>query len=282
MSLMKEMKLIFYGVSLGLFFFFLFIFFYPLGIAQIIRILFNLSLCVILYNFFKIVSNRINFHSKTRNIYLTNKKLVVTIKKEDNLELKKIWHYDTIFLARLLLGILLTFFLSSPFIYIFTFIHELGHAITALIYGVQVIEISVISVGIGYTEFSTMASDSVMSQIFLAGSLGTIFFGIAFLLIIYRSKNTKLDGIISIYCLIGYVILLNIFYWRGSILVEKGDGWDFLTYNPQINPLWLVNLCGMLYWATLFCLILFLAGKIFYHLSYFLKKFFPDLSIYNT
>ena len=144
-----------------------------------------------------------------------------------------------------------------------------------------VIEINIFSAGIGYTEFSTRASDSVMSQIFLAGSLGTILFGILFLLIICRSKNVKLDGVISIYCLIGYVILINVFYWRESVLLKKGDGWDLLSYNPQLDPFWLANLCEILYWATLFCLALFLAGKIFSQLSSFLEKFFPDLSIYD-
>ena len=281
MVLLKELKLIFYAVILGLFFSLLIVFYNPLGIAQIIKILANLSLCVVFYNLFKIVSNRISFHSKIRDIYRTNKKLVVTITEEDNnLKQKKIWHYDTIFLTKLLLGILSAFALSYPLIYIFTFIHELSHAITALIYGVQIIEINILGAGIGYIEFSIMASDSVMGQIFLAGSLGTIFFGIAFLIVIYRSKNTNLDGVISIYCLVGYVILTNVFYWRESVLLKEGDGWDFLSYNPQLTPLWLVNLCEILYWTTMFCLILFLAAKIFSQISSFIKKFFPDLSIY--
>lgn len=280
---MNKLKLIFYAISLGLFFFILIVFFNPLGIAQIITILSNLLLCVILYNLFKITSNRISFHSKIRDVYRTNKKLVVTITEGDNsLKQKRIWHYDTIFLTKLLLGILLAFVLSYPLVYIFTFVHELSHAITALIYGVPVIEINISAAGIGYIEFSTMASNSVMSQIFLAGSLGAIIFGIAFLLIIYRNKNTKLDGVISIYCLIGYVILTNLFYWRESVLLKEGDGWNFLTYNPQLEPFWLVNFCEILYWATLFCLILFLAAKIFSQLSFFLKKLFPDLSIYDV
>ena len=282
MVLLKELKLIFYAISFGLFFFILIVFFNPLGIAQIITILANLGLCVILYNLFKIASNRISFHSKIRDIYRTNKKLVVTITEENNnLRQKRIWHYDTIFLTKLLLGILLTFALSNPLIYIFTFIHELSHAIIALIYGLQIIEINISDAGIGNTEFSIITSDSVMSQIFLAGSLGAIFFGIAFLFIIYRSKNMKLDGVISIYCLIGYVILTNIFYWRESVLVEKGDSWDFLIYNPQLEPFWLASFCEILYWAALFCLTLFLAAKIVSQLSSFLKKFFPDLSPYN-
>ena len=281
MVLLKELKLFFYPISLGLFFFILIVFFNPLGIAQIITILANLSLCVIFYNLFKIASIRISFHSKIRDIYRTNKKLAVTITEEDNnLRQKRIWHYDTIFLTKLLLGILLTFALSNPLIYIFTFIHELSHAIIALIYGLQIIEINISDAGIGNTEFSIITSDSVMSQIFLTGSIGAIIFGIAFLFIIYKSKNMKLDGVISIYCLIGYVILTNIFYWFESVLVEKGDGWDFLIYNPQLDPLWLVSFCEILYWAALFCLILFLAAKIVSKLSFFVKKFFPDFSIY--
>ena len=120
-----------------------------------------------------------------------------------------------------------------------------------------------------------------MSHIYLAGSVGAIFFGIALLLLIYRSKNTKLDGVISLYCSIGYTILINILYLRESVFLKKGDGWDFLTYNPQLDPFWLVNLCEILYWVTLFCLIVFLAAKIFSQVSSFIKKFFPDLSIYD-
>lgn len=280
---MNKLKLIFYAIFLGLFFLVLIVFFNPLGIAQIITILSNLSLCVILYNLFKIVSNRISFHSKIRDVYRTNKRLVVSITEGDNsLKQKRIWHYDTIFLTKLLLGILLAFALSYPLVYIFTFVHELSHAITALLYGVPVIEINISAAGIGYTEFYIISSDSVMGQIFLAGSLGAIIFGIAFLIVICRSKNTNLDGVISIYCLVGYVILTNFFYWRESVLLKEGDGWDFLTYNPQLEPFWLVSFCEILYWVALFCLILFLAAKIVSQLSYFLKKFFPDLSIYDA
>ena len=65
------------------------------------------------------------------------------------------------------------------------------------------------------------------------------------------------------YCLIGYIILINILLLRKSVFLKKGDGWDFLTYNPQLDPFWLVNLCETLYWATLFSLIVFLATRIF-------------------
>ena len=282
MILLKELKLIFYGVFLGLFFSLLIIFFHQLGIVQIIYILSNLALCVIFYNLFKIFSNRISFHSKIRDIYRTNKKLIVTITEENNVSQKRIWHYDTIFLTKFFLGILLAFCLTHPLIYVFTFIHELSHAIVALVYGSQIIEINILGAGIGYTAFSIIESDRAMGNIFLAGSLGAIIFGIAFLIIIYRNKNMKLDGVISIYSLIGYIILGNVIYWRESILIKNGDGWDFLTYNPQLDPSWLVSLCETLYWAMLFCLILFLAVKIVYQLISFLKKFFPDLSIYDT
>ena len=175
MVLLKELKLIFYAVFLGLFFSLLIVFYNPLGIAQIIMILANLSLCVVFYGLFKIISNRISFISKIRDIYRTNKKLVVTITEEDNnLKQKRMWHYDTIFLTKLLLGILLAFVLSYPLIYVFTFIHELSHAIIALIYGVPVIDINISGAGIGYTEFYIITSDNVMGQIFLAGSLGAI------------------------------------------------------------------------------------------------------------
>ena len=281
MVLLKELKLILYGVFLGLFFSLLIIFFKALGIGQIICILSNLALCVIIYNFFKILSNRISFHSKIRDIYRTNKKLVVTITEENKASQKIIWQYDTIFLTKLLLGILLASCLTYPLIYVFTFIHELSHAIVALIYGAQIVEINILSAGIGYTEFSIIESDSAMGNIFLAGSLGAIIFGIAFLIIIYMNKNAKLDGFASIYSLIGYIILGNVLYWRESVLIKNGDGWDFLTYHPQLDPFWLVNYCETLYWATLFCLILFLAVKIIFQLTNFLKKFFPDLSIYD-
>lgn len=282
MILLKERKLIFYAVFFGLLLFLLFIFFIPLGIAQTIAILANLSLCVIFYRLFKIISIRISFHSRIRDIYRTNKKVVVTIKGENNDKLKRIWKYEDIFITKFFLGLLLTIALFYPLMYIFTFFHELNHAITASIYGSQIIEINILGPGIGYTKFSIISSDSAMSHIFLAGSLGAIFFGIAFLLIIYRNKNMKLDGVISIYCLIGYVILLNILYLRESVLLKNGDGWDLLTYNPQIDSLWLINLCEVLYWIMLFCLILFLTVKIFSRLYSFIHKFIPDLSIYDA
>ncbi len=281
MILLKKLNLIIYAVFSGLLLFFLIIFSIPLGIAQIITILLNFSICVIFYRLYKILSNRINFHSKIRDLYRTNKKVVVNIRKENKVRLKRIWKYEDIFLVRFFLGILLAVALFYPVIYLFTFIHEISHAIIALMYGAQVKEIIILGAGIGYTKFSIIVSASAMSLIFLAGSLGGIFFGITFFLVIYRNKNMKLDGVVSIYCLIGYVILSNILYLRESVLLKKGDGWDFLTYNPQLDPFWLVNLCEMLYWATLFCLFLFFAVKIISQVSSFLNKFFPDLSIYD-
>lgn len=181
-----------------------------------------------------------------------------------------------------MLGVWFTIALYFSFHYVFTFVHEISHALTAAALGGQVRNIFIYASGGGQIEYYSLAADYRRSLVSLAGSFGSIIFGLTLAIVIYRKKKMKLEVFVPIYLEIGQSILFQIMYWHNGVFQEFGDPWIFLRYVPQVYGLRLANFCVSLYCVVYFCLWLFLVIKIIFRIKNFVKRYIPDLSDLNS
>lgn len=238
----------------GIFFTFLAIFYKQFGIAQIVFITFYLSFCISLYWGFTKISNIFSAYAEDK-----------TVNPKGRLKPKNIIRIKIGF------GVLFTILIIDPLTIVFTVIHEVAHATTALAFGIHVLKITITDPGRGYTELPPNSNNSLVA---IAGSLSVIVSAIILLVLIYQSKTVKLDVFIAIFFSIWYSILESVKYWHDSIFKKVGDAWDFLSFNPQIDPLWLAHLCLII--QTGF--IVFLLFVFFSKIAGYFKYYFPDVS----
>ncbi len=276
----KKKKIILYFAFANLICSVLTRFYDQLGIAQILLFLSVVGLNLGLYCFSKLLSNKISLHAKIRTFYATNQQLTITLFGENKqvIKSKKIWYYENVFYAKGLLGFWLGIVLYFSLPYVFTFVHEISHAVTAAAYGGQVRSITIYAFGGGLVEYYSLPPDHRRSFVSLAGALGSTIFGLTLAIIIYRKKKMKLEVFVPIYIQIGRYILGEVIYWHNGVFQEFGDPWIFLRYVPQVDGLWLTNFCVLFYYAVYFCLWFFLTIKIVFRVKNFVKKYIPDLS----
>lgn len=270
--------------AFGLIVTFLAIFVIQLGVIAIILIVVAYLFCVSLFTLSNTVSNSLSLHIETRIFYRTKKELFVPLIGEhtEKAEPKKIMRYIDVFNFKLILGIVLTIIFVYPLSLIFTITHELAHATTGVIIGVQINEIRFLSPFMGYTNHAIIFSDIKMSLLIVAGSLSVIILGIVLSALIYRNKHVKFEIFFPIWYAIWHNVTGTVDYWYRSIFSGIGDGWSFLTYNPNVIPLKLASFCVLLQTVLSIYLLLILGSKIISQIVLFFNKYIPDLSLTIT
>jgi len=145
-----------------------------------------------------------------------------------------------------------TYFLYMSSKILVIFLHETGHAITALLYGVSLIEVRILSILQGVTLIEESSSSIIMSNLAISGGLGIVIILVLLLVGLLASrKDLKADIFIPVYIVTSLHLFEEIRYWYTSILKRFGDGWDFIELNPQIdcvNTLFIIN--SILWMAT--------------------------------
>ena len=254
--MISKKKLIYWIVVSGIFFTFLAIFYNQFEFIQFVLILFLYLECVALYYFFNEIPKYINDYAE-----------------KDNARFKKKLTPNNIFLIVFILGVLLFVLLVDPLTIIFTVIHEVAHATTAVIFGAQIYNIVLKTPGVGYTHHSGLTTNLSNSLLSVSGSLSVIISGFILLIIIYRSKTINLDAFVAVFFSIWYIVIENVKYWYTSVFSGVGVALAFLSFNPQIDPLWLANFCVILYFGLATFLLLVFFSKI----ARYILKYFPDL-----
>lgn len=188
----------------GIYFTFLVIFYNQFGIAQLAILLMFFLVCIALYQVFTKASTPVNIYAEDEDIR-PNRKL-----KPNKIA----------FIKKICFAVLFSILNFIPLTFVFTVIHELGHATTALVFGIPVFRIAIISPRVGYTSLALNYNNSL---VLIVGSLSEILSAIVLLVLIYRSKTVKLDGFISIFFSIWYNILESVRYWHDSIFIGLGD-----------------------------------------------------------
>ena len=131
----------------------------------------------------------------------------------------------------ILVGVL---FLSLTFL--FTFIHEANHALTAILYRINLTEIKFLKFGEGVTGYGEIGSSLIESNIVISGSLGNVIILTPILLItIANRKDLKLEIYVPHYIIFSVYLYGEVKYWQTSILDGWGDGWQFLELNSYID-----------------------------------------------
>lgn len=128
------------------------------------------------------------------------------------------------------------------------YIHEFGHCWTALLVGAKCSEI-VINTERAYVKINDVTNEQCR---FLA--LGGIFFTFLFYLPLHIiAQRKKWYG-----CYLGTstVFLYHFFYFGISYYIKFGDGYNFLEYTPEVNPL--LFSIFFLFNFVFFCIIFFI------------------------
>lgn len=262
-----------------LFIIFIWIFHLQLGIPQIYVIMLNLSLCIVFYLSFKMISNRISLHLESKSLGRTSaESREHLIKPRYNYsKSKNSWKYKNIFFIKFCIGISFFLLLVIPLIYIFTVIHEFAHAITGLVNGVQIEKIQIFGPREGITNHSVLNSNFTLSLLSISGSLGEILFGIFLLVIIYRNRSMKLDILIPIYFVIGINFMYVYLYWHTSLHMGIGDAASILFYNPGLSPQLLLIVGYLVFIGLMVYLILNLWRSINHRKNLFIEYYYPDI-----
>ncbi|MFX0058771.1 MAG: M50 family metallopeptidase [Candidatus Hodarchaeota archaeon] len=224
-----------------------------IGFYPVFLILCNLFILILIYCSFNYASRKISNSAKLKEYSKSDFK-----KEKSNIK----WNEKNIILARSFLGFLLLLLLFFPIRFIFIFFHEGCHVIASIYHGVSILKFKIDLISGGSITLPGGLPTNVLTDIFIAGSLGTIILGLFLLVIIYKSKNLGLDLSIPLFILIGFEIFSDIIYWILGIIGEYGDSWYFLQINPQLDRQWLFILCQTIFWSFIFLYPLFFRFKI--------------------
>ena len=228
-------------------------FFYnQFGIAQLIVILVIFFFSVALYWITNFVSTKIDKYADSKT-------------KEDIEKLTS----KRVFWLKFWVGCVFAAAFLNPLMIIFTVIHELGHAITGIISGGNVLRIWIVSPGIGFTQFAT---ELICPLFIIMGSVSSILVSLVLFGLMYKSETIKLEVYIAVFLSIWVNILENVRYWHDSALGMPGDALSFLSYFSHLNPVWLAHFC----FVFQIVMIVFLSCLFFLKLARFALKYFPN------
>jgi len=160
-------------------------------------------------------------------------------------------HYYQILKEFLFCGSMYVFCLCTiP--YFISWIHELSHAITAIMNGFKVtnIEVSWPHGGSTTLQFESpfLTGDEVKkySLVLVAGSIGAFCVSLGLTRIIYHIKKVKFKFFLPIFITLGHRMLYEIKYWIDGInywregISVVHDSTKLLNINSNINPLGLL------------------------------------------
>jgi hypothetical protein len=142
-------------------------------------------------------------------------------------------------------------FLLFPFVYLKTFIHEMGHLIMADGFYLPLIRyyISPFFLEGNVTFAIETASNQVLSLITIAGSLAAILvsvIGILFVLLSHYSSDLKL----VLYCVLLTTIILELHYWVSGVNVPGTDAYLLFEYSSHFNKkvaIFVLNILSEIY-----------------------------------
>jgi len=149
-----------------------------------------------------------------------------------------------IIIMKLIYKRLLYIALFIPILYIFTWLHEGGHVLGAILSGNEVYEINVGILGgkiyVWYFNYSTRWIICIM------GSIATLV--IAVPLFIYSIKKKNKWVLLIAFIQVGKEIL----YWMLSPHTQHGDAYNLITWS-KVQGLWIVEMA--VYNISYFCIV---------------------------
>jgi hypothetical protein len=129
---------------------------------------------------------------------------------------------------KLIYKCLLYIILFIPIVYIFTWIHELGHVLGAVLSGNESYKI-VINILSGGEAHMIYHNHYGAWAVFIMGSLLTLILIVPFLVYTFKKKNIWVLSIVYM------IIAKEIFYWGVSPLINYGDAYLLIQWAKWCN-----------------------------------------------
>jgi len=180
--------------------------------------------------------------------------------------------------GKLLVCLILGFLLYTPLKYLFSFTHEVSHAIVAIFYRIEISDFQININGTSYVQFPYELYGPKASMVLIAGSLGVILLGFFMIILLFQNKTIKIEIFLPLMILISNAIISNIEYWIIGARDSIGDAWDFLQNNPSIDSFQLILVCTIIRNEIILVLILLFGVKIFLMIRKKLYDILPDFS----
>lgn len=175
--------------------------------------------------------------------------------------------------------VILITLVSLPFLtYFFSFIHELGHYITAIIFGFKVHAFVVFFPSGGYVAISDpglIIPDANKLRIhYFAGSIGAFFLALLINRLVYRKKNLRPIIFFPLFFGTSYVMLVELVYWVLGPYIYGTDPYDFLSITEEVDP----HILSFIFFCLMFFLSLYLLYNLIIRIIYPIKKFREKLN----
>jgi hypothetical protein len=142
--------------------------------------------------------------------------------------------------------------LYIPLVYILTFTHEYGHAITGIIYNLNIIDFKIDIYGTSYVEYSYVPYGTITSITLISGSLGAVISGFFIITSLISKKRIRIEVLLPIFYIVVQIMVYQIQYWILGVIYEAGDSWAFLQNDSSISPSQLIQFCYFLKNVLLF------------------------------
>lgn len=186
-----------------------------------------------------------------------------------------------VFLTKNILTSLIVIFITSiswPVLtYFFSFIHELCHYITAIIFGYKVHAFVVFFPSGGYVLISDPRSIipyavNKFRIYLLAGSIGPFFLALLINRLVYRKENLRSIVFFPLFFGTSYVMVSTLLYWVLGPFRYGTDPYIFLLITEEINPFVLSSIFLTLMVFLSLYLLYNLIIRILYHIKKFKEK----------
>jgi hypothetical protein len=245
---------------------------------EIFRFVIISSYVILIFFAFNLISQKvISFEAilgEISKISSKSRRLTFTPKKIEEIS------HDILQTCKILIGIGLICLLWGPLRYIFTFIHEMSHAIVGIIYNFEIVDFIIDIDGTSYVRFAHIPYGPILSIISIWGSLGAIISGIIIIGILLLKKGIKLEVLLSIFGMILLILIWQIDYWIGGAINVTGDAQNFLLSNPYISSYQLAQICFTIKFWMLYFIMVFFFIKIGLMSRISLLKLLPDIQSY--
>ena len=177
-----------------------------------------------------------------------------------------------------MLGLILFYLVKNHLTYIFTFMHEISHAIVAIFYRIEISDFVIIIGGTSYVGMSFLPYGPKTSNILIAGSIGVFLLGFFMIMLLMLKRGIKAEIFLPLFALISTAIIHNIDYWILGAINNFGDAWDFLLNNPLIDSFQLIHVCSILKNEVILFLIIFFVFKTISMVRRRIYEIVPDFS----
>lgn len=244
---------------------------------EIFRLLGNIAFFLLIYYSFTFFSQKFLNYDNLLFFFTRNRSIHPNLPFTQK-DVKEISLGINLF-GKLLLSVALFYLAAKPLRYIFTFMHEISHAIVLILYKIEIIDFVINIEGTSYVRRPVLPYGPITSNIAIAGSIGALLLGFFMIILLMQRKGIRIEIFLPLLVMISNSILHNINYWISGAIDNFGDAKEFLLSNPFIDSFQLIQICSIIKYEVILFLIIFFIFKTISMMRIRIYEIIPDFSL---